>query len=200
MWMNRGKTIEKNEEVIINRTQRKTLANYEALLVTIFQECYRVLKPGRYLVCTFNSKDTRVVASFVSAVSRVGFRLEEDGLLFQDPICAYTTTLHAMQIGAFVGDFVFTFKKMSPTRLRLCDSEDELRKLKYRLSGLVNQSTRSGLTEPQLREKAYAELIPFLSQFADNYSDRMAAVDFFESEYPTARRVLQECAKSNNRK
>jgi hypothetical protein len=181
VWASKGRTIRKDDEVVINKTQRKTLTDYETLLTTVFGECYRVLKQGRHLVCTFNSKDARVVASFVSAASRAGFRLEDNGLLFQNPIRAYTTTLHAMQIGAFVGDFIFTFRKSAPSARGVDQSGVELRALKLRLSNVINESMRSGLTEPQLREKAYAQLIPFLSQFSWNESECTAAVDFFES-------------------
>lgn len=116
VWNNKGKIIERKQEVIINKSQHKTLVNYERLLCSIFRECYRVLKVDRYLVCTFNSKDARVVTSFVKAATKAGFVLLDDGLSYQAPIRAYTTTFHAMQIGALVGDFIFAFTKPRTVR------------------------------------------------------------------------------------
>ena len=182
IWMNNGKTIEKEDEVVINRTQQKSLHDYEQLLAAVFQECYRVLKPHRYLVSTFNSKDFRVVASFILAASRAGFALSPTGVVYQKPIRAYTTTFHAMQIGAFVGDFIFTFKKEAP-HPKAEPATAELQRVEGNLTELVDQIAKGGGPEPKLREQAYAELIPFLAKHAA--SDEQAcrdAVGFFENK------------------
>lgn len=180
VWINEGKTIKKREEVVINRTQRKGLVDYERLLFAIFRECYRVLKPDHCLVCTFNSKDVRVVASFILAVSRAGFALHPDGLLYQKPIRAYTTTYHAMQIGAFVGDFVFIFGK-ERTHIPV-SSGQTIAELKTSLDSLVKDAVSSGMTEPELRERAYRLLIPFLAHHSRANSACDEALDFFEAK------------------
>ncbi len=183
IWMTHGKIIEKHEEVIINRTQEKSLDQYELLLGGVLNECYRVLKPERYLVSTFNSKDIRVVASFIMAASRAGFTFHPDGLLFQNPIRAYTTTFHAMQIGAFVGDFIFTFVKEKTSRLQATRGKQSLSQLKAVLAESIVDSVNRGVTEPQLREQAYRLVIPFLAENAS--TDPLAcseARDFFEAK------------------
>ena len=182
VWMNDGELIEKKDEVIINRTQRKTLADYETLLQGIFKECYRVLKPGRYLVSTFNSKDFRVVASFISAAVRSGFTLPSNSVKYQAPIRPYMTTFHAMQIGAFVGDFVFAFRK-NPARLRAMAEDVQLHSLKNALARVVDESAKSGRPEPKIRERAYGLLIPFLTKHALTQETACReAADFFERE------------------
>ena len=90
IWFRDGKLIDKKDEIIVNRTQAKKVEDYESLLHSVFKECYRVLKSGRCLVSTFNSRDLRIVASFVVAASKAGFVLHPDGLLYQKPI----TSLH----------------------------------------------------------------------------------------------------------
>ena len=183
IWRDKGQTIDKKDEVIINRTQGKNLTAYERLLLGVLKECYRVLKPARCLVSTFNSKDLRVVASFVMAASEAGFSLHPDGLVYQPPIRAYTTTFHAMQVGAFVGDFVFTFVKSPSVKANGTLVSKELDKFKVDITRLIEENINGSVTEPQLREKAYRMLIPFLSKYApiDEPSCR-EAVDFFESE------------------
>lgn len=182
IWNSQGATTEKEEEAIINKTRNKTLEDYQAILHAVFKECYRVLKPRRPLVSTFNSKDLRVVASFVIAASQAGLTLHPEGLLYQSPIRAYTTTFHAMQVGAFVGDFVFTFVKDGPS----VDSSlvpEELEKFKRYVSSLIQKSIGGGVSEPELREKAYEALIPFLSKYSRfAVSACKEAVDFFESQ------------------
>jgi putative DNA methylase len=182
IWFSDGKLIDKKDEVIVNRTQAKKVEDYENLLHSVFKECYRVLKTGRYLVSTFNSRDLRIVASFVVAASKAGFMLHPDGLLYQKPIRAYTTTFHAMQIGAFVGDFVFTFTKtkQEPT---VVPARDELGRINRYVGNLVNEEVSGEMVEPQVREKAYRALIPFLAKYASSDIDACrSAVEFFEGE------------------
>ena len=187
VWINKGKTIDKREEVVINRTQGKGLADYEGLLCAIFKECYRVLKPDHYLVCTFNSKDMRVVTSFIQAVSSAGFVLHPNGLSYQKPIRAYTTTFHAMQVGAFVGDFVFTFVKIRSPKEIIVQS-GAIRQKSKGISKLIEKAANSGMTEIQLREKAYRILIPFVAEYARvNLPACREAVELFETK-------MQECS------
>jgi len=183
IWRSRGRTIEKEDEVIINKTQRKTLNDYERMLHSVFRECCRVLKPGRCLVSTFNSRDLRVVASFVTAVSKAGFTLHPDGLLYQKPIRAYTTTFHAMQIGAFVGDFIFTFVKEEALKSDSMKPAVELAEFKRDMAALVANAVQGGIAEPQVRELAYKKLIPFLGTHArTDLASCAEAVDFFEAK------------------
>jgi 16S rRNA G966 N2-methylase RsmD len=183
IWLSKGRTTSKTKEIVINRSQGKRLEDYEASLFSVFQECYRVLRPQRYLVSTFNSKDVRVVASFVIAASKAGFTLHPKGLLYQKPIRSYTTTFHAMQIGAFVGDFVFTFFKPKLSESSASRVKNAPSKLRSDLTDLIDETVKGGMTESELREKAYRKLIPFLATNArENTSACREAVDFFENE------------------
>jgi putative DNA methylase len=183
VWTNKGSTIEKTNEVVINRSQHKTLADYELLLYRSFTECYRVLKPRHHLVCTFNSKDLKVVSSFIVAVSRAGFVLHPDGLLYQKPIRAYNTTIHAMQIGAFVGDFIFTFVKEKLPRQHITIPAKASEQLCAELRALVEENVRIGVSDVELREKAYRILIPFIAEYASvDLSTCREIVDFFETK------------------
>jgi len=181
IWLSKGRTIEKKDEVIVNRTQGKSLRDYESLLFAVFRECHRVLKPERYLVSTFNSKDMRVVASFIIAATRAGFTMHRDGVMYQKPIRPYTTTFHAMQVGAFVGDFIFTFVKQQKSQPQLAEAVSEMRALKEELTALINRTTKGEIPEPKLRENAYSILIPFLARHThNNIQACREAADFFE--------------------
>ncbi len=180
VWLNEGATVEKRDEAVINRTQEKSLDEYEKILVNVFSECYRVLKPERCLVSTFNSKDMRVVASFVKATSIAGFSLHPEGLLYQKPIRPYVTTFHAMQIGAFVGDFIFTFLK---TEASASAMKTELPDLKRRLDELMIETSNDEATERKLRIRVYRILIPFLADHAKSDSTAcQEAVNYFEAK------------------
>ena len=181
VWTSKGKLTDKALEVVINRTQGKTLADYENLLYLVFKECYRVLKQRRYLVCTFNSRDLRVVTSFIMAVSRSGFELHPKGLLYQSPIRAYATTMHAMQIGAFVGDFIFTFVKGDQPTEQI-HRQDQPRELRKQVPDLIVKGLRTKMTEVEIRRSAYSELIPFVARYARSDPQACRAIaDSFES-------------------
>jgi len=180
VWLSNGRTIDKKGEAVINRTQEKSIAEYQRHLELVFRECYRVLKQSNYFVSTFNSKDSRIVASFILAASMAGFTLLPDGVKYQAPIRPYATTFHAMQIGAFVGDFVFTFRKGS-SQPKPNFNDTEWRRIQKEISELVDEGVRSGRPEPNLREEAYRLLIPFLAKYAvTNAAKCRCAADFFE--------------------
>lgn len=183
VWLSRGMIFDKTNEVIVNKTQGKALPDYELMLQGVMNECHRVLKPNRPLVSTFNSRDSRVVASFVIAACRAGFSLHPEGLLYQPPIRAYTTTFHAMAVGAFVGDFVFTFVKGNQGSSPESSASQQLQALKKHIINMIDESIEGEHSELQLRERAYKALIPFLSAFS--VTDLMScreAVDFFEKQ------------------
>jgi SAM-dependent methyltransferase len=183
VWLNKGETLDKTNEIIVNKTQGKALLDYESMLHAVMSECYRVLKPNCRLVSTFNSRDSRVVASFVIAACRAGFSLHSDGLVYQPPIRAYTTTFHAMAIGAFVGDFVFTFVKEDITSPMMAPASQQLQELKSYITDLIDSSIKGEHSELQIREQAYKALIPFLSASCVTDLDSCReAVDFFEKQ------------------
>jgi hypothetical protein len=197
IWISKGKTIRKKKEIVINRTQRKGLRDYEQLLLEVFEECYRVLKPHRHLVSTFNSRDMRIVASFISAASEASFVLVPDGVLYQKPIRPYATTFHAMQIGAFVGDFIFTFQKEPRSQPKSKLGGDDLRRTKGQLVTTIKEAAENETIEPKLRESAYRILIAFLAKYAR--IDRRKceeAVDFFETEMKRYEPYFRELRKT----
>jgi 16S rRNA G966 N2-methylase RsmD len=180
IWISNGRTMDKKSEAVINRTQEKSIDEYQRLLELVLIECYRVLKQGRFFVSTFNSKDFRVVTSFVVAASKAGFTLLSEGVKYQAPIRPYTTTFHAMQIGAFVGDFIFTFRKdgLQPKDVF---NKAEWQNIRAEISRLVDESVKSHRPEPNLREHAYGLLIPFLAKYSvTNPMECRSAAEFFE--------------------
>jgi ribulose 1,5-bisphosphate carboxylase large subunit-like protein len=87
-----------------------------------------------------------------------------------------------MQIGAFVGDFVFTFVKAKQEPPRI-PAREELNRINEYVESLVNKEVNGGITEPQVREKAYRVLIPFLAKYAASDIEACrSAVAFFEGE------------------
>jgi len=88
-----------------------------------------------------------------------------------------------MQVGASTGDFIFTFNKKPQLNLDKFPVEVELTNFKEHIDNLIKNHVGERITEPELRERAYRILIPFLA--LHSRSDLTAcreAVNHFESQ------------------
>ncbi len=95
-------------EIIMNRRQNKDRETYQSLLTRAFQECYRVLKPNRWLLVTFHNTKLKIRNSLVQSVITAGFQLEQ--MLFQmPPRASLKSMLH--HSGSPIGDYYIRFKK-----------------------------------------------------------------------------------------
>jgi len=104
--------IDNTEEAIVNAMQKKSLKEYRNLLHSIFKECYRVLKPNRWMVMTFHNRNFKIWNALQLAAHDAGFIWsEKDGMIYQPPIQAYITTLHQQASGSMLGDFILSYKK-----------------------------------------------------------------------------------------
>ncbi len=61
------------QEAIINRSQSKTLLEYQSLMTEAFTEFYRVLKPGRWMTVEFHNSFNAVWNAIQEALQRAGF-------------------------------------------------------------------------------------------------------------------------------
>jgi putative DNA methylase len=195
VWNKPDTIMDKKDEVIINRTQHKTISDYENGLVNVFRECYRVLKTNAIMVLTFNSKDLTVVSSCIIAAAKAGFSLHEEGISYQPPINAYMTTFHAMQIGAFVGDYTFTFYKDGARMDRFISSLNGLEDLKAEIDKLISNHLDKQITEPILREKSYGIIIPFIAKNAYDDSACRTIVKYFELKMKALDKYFKEQRK-----
>jgi len=60
-------------EAIINKTQKKKLYDYQVLMEQAFLECYRILKPGRWMTVEFHNTQNSVWNAIQEAILRAGF-------------------------------------------------------------------------------------------------------------------------------
>ena len=62
-----------NDEAIQNKPHNKSLGDYQNKMRDCFSECYRILKPGRWMTVEFSNTKASVWNSIQSALSEVGF-------------------------------------------------------------------------------------------------------------------------------
>lgn len=64
-------------EAVINRSQRKALSEYQAIMESCFQEFYRILKPGRWMTVEFHNSQNSVWNAIQDAILRAGFMVAD---------------------------------------------------------------------------------------------------------------------------
>ncbi len=64
-------------EAVVNKTQRKGLPEYQALMEACFREFYRVLKPGRWMTVEFHNSQNAVWNAIQEALLRAGFMVAD---------------------------------------------------------------------------------------------------------------------------
>ena len=119
-----GELIDAAEEAVVARKRfpgAKDVNDYGKLLQAVFEEGYRVLKPGRAMVLTLNNREPRAWSALLVAALRAGFQVPHGGVHFQPGVENYRHTARTRRAGSVHGDFVFTFVKPSqatqqPTR------------------------------------------------------------------------------------
>ncbi|MEX2718071.1 MAG: DNA methyltransferase [Candidatus Sigynarchaeota archaeon] len=97
-----------HNEITVNAGQGKDFGTYKAMLGATFRECFRVLKPGRYMTVTFHDTDARVRGLLYDGMLDSGFSFQQT--VYQPPPRpSEKSLLHAA--GSPTGDYIITFVK-----------------------------------------------------------------------------------------
>jgi 16S rRNA G966 N2-methylase RsmD len=158
LGLKQNELIEYKEEAVVNKYQGKGIKEYREVMYQVFKECYRVLKPRRWMVMTFHNRDFQIWNAIHLAAHDAGFILsEEDGMIYQPPIRQYVTTLHQRSGGAMLGDFILSFRKAEvPPKKKLIEYVDIGRRIQELAAETIQY--HGGATLSQI----YMRLIPFL--------------------------------------
>jgi putative DNA methylase len=159
-------------EAISNRKKgfvgAKTMYDYEDNLYNVFLKSYKVLKPNRYMVLTFNNKDVTAWLGLLFSVFKSGFTLSERGLFFQDGVKNYKQTSHTKAEGSPYGDFIYSFKKAKPKfDIKNYESEEEF---SIDLDNIFKQHLSNENTDKNdLILDMFLEAIPIIESFSKSY-------------------------------
>jgi len=115
-------------EAISNRKKNfkgsKSMYAYEDNLFSVFNKCFQVLKPEKYMILTFNNKDISAWLALLFSIFRSGFTLAENGIYFQSGVDNYKQTAHTRFDGSPYGDFIYVFKKSDKENLKSYENEE----------------------------------------------------------------------------
>lgn len=73
-WL--GSFTDHTDEAIVNRFQKKDVERYGELMTASLTECYRVLRPGHWMVLVFMNSSQEIWQSVRDAIAGAGFSLE----------------------------------------------------------------------------------------------------------------------------
>lgn len=68
-----------DEEIIVNEVRGKTVGDWEALMKKAMAECFRVLKPGRWLSLCYHDTSEGTWALIQDVMAEVGFMVDKTG-------------------------------------------------------------------------------------------------------------------------
>ena len=94
-------------EAVISESQGKNLRDFETLMGRVFAECYRVLKPGRWMIVEFHNSRNTVWAAIQEALSVSGFVIADVRTLDKQK----GTTKQLTQSGTVKQDLIITAYK-----------------------------------------------------------------------------------------
>jgi len=64
-------------EAVVNKVQKKGMVEYQELMERCFAECYRILKPGRWMTVEFHNSSNAVWNAIQEALLRAGFMVAD---------------------------------------------------------------------------------------------------------------------------
>ena len=76
MWESLGTFTDNQHEAIVNKYQAKDAERYGDLMQQSSEECYRVLRPGHWLLLVFMNSSQDIWSQLRRAIARAGFSLD----------------------------------------------------------------------------------------------------------------------------
>jgi len=110
-----------DDEIIIDNFRKKDYLDYAKRIGEVYEEMYRVLKPGSYLSFTFHNRNLNVWKAIIDACNNAGF-VFESAILQEQAVSSGTQGIN--KNNTLTGDFVYTYKKLKikpKSNLNKCD-------------------------------------------------------------------------------
>jgi hypothetical protein len=162
-----------DEEIIVNEVRGKTPADWAAMMRLAMAECYRVLKPGRWLSLCYHDTAEGTWALIQDIMAEVGFVVDRtDEALFIDTGQKSQNQLTADKVTK--RDLVINFRKPKPGEIAggvtLTGEEDE-RTFREKVLTVIRDhlQARPGATKDRIYDEVVSRLVR---------KGRMEAFDF----------------------
>jgi len=164
-WL--GFKILDEDEVTINRYQKKDFERYHTMLHLAFKEIFRCLKPEKFITVTFHNTDIKVYNSVIRAAVFAGFDLEK--IIYQLSRRASVTAL-MQPYGSAIGDYYLRFRKPSKAKKPLKEMEED----KERYERIVIETVKKIIAE-RGEPTAYTDILKGIYVELDKYGYLLVA-------------------------
>ena len=186
------------EEVIVNEARNKTESQWADMLKMAMQECYRVLKPGRWLSLCYHDTSEGTWALVQDMMSSVGFVADQDGaaLFIETGQKAYNQ-LTADKVTK--RDLVINFRKPKPGERRSkvdITGEEDQQTFRQKAQAVIREflQTSPGSTKDRIYDAVVSHLVRKGQMEAHNFDELLREVaeevkepvkkNLFENEEP----------------
>jgi adenine-specific DNA methylase len=155
-WLKENVEFEKEIIISESKDRKKDKYDYNNLMYAVFQECFRVLKPGKRLSFMFNSLDDDAWISSVEMFRSIGYKLE----LIETLGYSANSVVQDNRKNGLQTDFIITYSKplqpISTNRLeiiRFSDHPELLQKISllkengYKSYQIMNHIMKSVLSK-----------------------------------------------------
>lgn len=188
LGISKDRILDLSKEILVNRKKNVSSKDHEFYyegLLSVFRECYRVLKNGSPLVFTFNNKDPKVWMAVMKAALEAGFVLEEQGVIYQEPIENYINTAHTKYSGSLLGDFIYTFlkDKAAKTQFGKIDKENDIYlEIENEIDDEIKKVVAcNAATTNDIYISVFKRIIPLLASLAMEKKNFKYTSDIFKS-------------------
>lgn len=166
--------IDFKKEAVSNRKKNfkgaKSMYDYETNLSKVFNKCFNVLKPGKYMVLTFNNKDISAWLAIVISILKAGFSFEN--LYFQEGVKNYKQTAHTKYEGSPYGDYIYVFKKLHGEKDSLDQALNETEfkeSLDKVLSKHIKSFEKGKDNRDEIIKNMFIEAMPIIEKFVRSH-------------------------------
>ena len=169
-----------DEEIIVNEVRGKTLDDWTAMMKAAMKECYRVLKPGRWLSLCYHDTSEGTWELVQDIMAEAGFIVDQsDGALFIDTGQKSYNQLTADKVTK--RDLVINFRKPRPGELAsdyIITDNDDPTTFREKVHTIIRDylSAHPGSTKDHIYDEVVSRMVRAGQMQAHNFDELLQQV------------------------
>ncbi len=169
-----------DEEIIVNEVRGKTIEDWTAMMKEAISECYRVLKPGRWLSLCYHDTSEGTWSLVQDLFAEVGFILQKhDSAVFIDTKTKTTNQYFADKVTK--RDLVINFRKPRPGELAsdyIITDDDDPTTFREKLHTIIRDylSAHPGSTKDHIYDEVVSRMVRAGQMQAHNFDELLQQV------------------------
>lgn len=192
-WLNYDTSWHENE-IIVNEERGKTENDWARMISKVFNECFRVLKPGKCLSICYHDTSEGTWALVQDLLSEAGFLVEKtDAALYIDTKTKTTNQYFADKVNK--RDLVINFRKPRPneltSKITITGTEDA-NYFSLKVHGIIRDhlATHPGTTKDRIYDEVVSRMVRSGQMEAHNFEELLSQVAI-ESKEPVKKNLFE---------